>query len=76
MQKKARRMFAAAFAITAVAGGALLGSPRASGAQPFEGCDNNVCNLDSGNCEIHVLNYNCDELAGSPGCKSSQCAAS
>ena len=56
--------------------GALAGLSTAGtlGAQTPPACEKNACDLDRGNCVMTDIRYACDMLAGSPPCKSIECA--
>ncbi len=63
--------------LAAAALGALLGAVvRPHAAQASEAvpeCENNQCNLQSGNCFLTDIAFDCKEILGSPGCDADKC---
>ena len=61
------------FALAAVTGLAFAVPAQAVIAE--DACEEDVCNLDSNDCEPAAgVKYNCKEIVGTPGCQSTSCA--
>jgi len=54
--------------------GALIGiSLSARPAAAVQECEKNVCLVNTGNCDVSLLSYNCKETTGGYGCSMSYC---
>lgn len=50
---------------------ALSEEPLGAAVPETSGCENDVCNMDVGNCEVSTIAANCGEVPG--GCQSKLC---
>lgn len=58
------------FATGALAIGAFIGILTAPPVRAQVGCEENVCNTEDGDCTTTDIRANCEEISGSPGCKT------